>query len=369
MIDFTPTEEQRMICESVAAYARGAVRPRARDADEEGTIPGDIIATGWELGLVQSAIPEAYGGFGAQRSAVTGALVAEELAYGDLAVALHLLAPRLLAQPVIDYGSARQKERYLPRFTRDGLYPATAAVMEPRIDFDLTALATVARKDGKSWVLSGQKCLVPLGSQAETFLVYAATDRSGGYSGVQGFFVERGAPGLVVGERERNMGLRGLDTVELALEDCRVAAESRLGEEVGCDFERIMDASRLALSALAVGVARSAYDYAREYAKERRAFGRAVAQNQAIAFMLAEMAIEIDAVRLLLWEAAWMFDQGARVLRESYLAKRYAADMVLKVADNAVQVLGGHGYIRDYPVEMWLRNARGFGTFEGLAIV
>ena len=369
MIDFTPTEEQRMICESVAAYARDAVRPRARDADEEGTIPGDVVGTGWELGLLQSVIPEAYGGFGSQRSAVTGTLVAEELAYGDLAVALHLLAPRLLAQPVIDYGSTRQKERYLPRFTANGLYPATAAVMEPRIDFDLAGLATMARKDAKGWVLSGRKCFVPLGSRAETFLVYAATDPSGGYSAVQGFFVDRGMPGLTIGERERNMGLRALDTVELTLDGCHVPAENRLGEEAGCDFERIMDASRLALGGLAVGVARSAYDYARQYAKERRAFGRAIAQNQAIAFMLAEMAIEIDAVRLLVWEAAWKFDQGQRVLRESYLAKRYAADMVLKITDNAVQVLGGHGYIRDYPVEMWLRNARGFASFEGLAIV
>lgn len=369
MIDFTPTEEQRMICESVAAYARNAVRPRARDADEDGTIPGDVIETGWELGLVQSAIPEAYGGFGNPRSTVTGTLVAEELAYGDLAVALHLLAPRLLAQPVIDYGSARQKERYLPRFTSNGLYPVTAAVMEPRIDFDLAGLATVARKDGKGWALSGRKCIVPLGGRAETFLVYAASNQSSGYSAVQGFFVDRGTPGLTIGERERNMGLRALDTVELTLDGCQVPAENRLGEEGGCDFERIMDASRLALAGLAIGVARCAYDYARQYAKERRAFGRAIAQNQAIAFMLAEMAIEIDAVRLLTWEAAWKFDQSERVLRESYLAKRYAADMVLKVTDNALQVLGGHGYIRDYPVEMWLRNARGFASFEGLAIV
>jgi alkylation response protein AidB-like acyl-CoA dehydrogenase len=369
MIDFTPTEEQRMIRESVAAYTRDAVRPRARDADEDGTIPGEVIDTGWELGLVQSAIPEAYGGYGSQRSAVTGTLVAEELAYGDLAVALHLLAPRLLAQPVIDYGSPKQRERFLPRFTRNGLYPATAAVMEPRIDFDLAGLTTVARKEGAGWTLSGRKCFVPLGSRAETFLVYAATERSNGYAGVEGFFVDRGSSGLTIGERERNMGLRALDTVELTLDGCTVPAENRLGEEAGCDFERIMDASRLALAGLAIGVARSAYDYARQYAKERQAFGRAIARNQAIAFMLAEMAIEIDAVRLLTWEAAWKFDQGERVLRESYLAKRYAADMVLKVADNAVQVLGGHGYIRDYPVEMWLRNARGFASFEGLAIV
>jgi alkylation response protein AidB-like acyl-CoA dehydrogenase len=165
------------------------------------------------------------------------------------------------------------------------------------------------------------------------------------------------------------MGLRGLETTEVVLDGCRVPLEARLGEDGGCDFQRIMDASRIALGALAVGVARGAYDFAREYPKERRAFGRAIAQNQAIAFMLAEMATEIDAVRLLVWEAAWSFDQGKDVLRESYLAKRYAADMSLKVTDNALQVLGGHGYIRDFPVELWLRNARGFATFEGLAIV
>jgi alkylation response protein AidB-like acyl-CoA dehydrogenase len=369
MIDFTPTEEQRMITQSVAAFARDAVRPRARDADEDGRVPKDVIATGWELGLIQSVIPEAYGGFGSPRSAVTGTLVAEELAYGDLSIALHLLAPRLLAQPVIDYGTRQQQERHLPRFTANGLCPVTAAVMEPRIDFDLSSLATTARKDGDDWLLSGHKCFVPLGSQAETFLVYATTDATGGYEAVQGFFIQRGDRGLAVGERERNMGLRALDTAELVLDGCRVSADNRLGGDRGCDFGRIMDASRLAVSALALGLARSAYDYARDYARERRAFGRAIAQNQAIAFMLAEMAIEIDAVRLLLWEAAWKFDQGEPVRRESYLTKRYAADMVLKVTDNAVQVLGGHGYIRDYPVELWLRNARGFATFEGLAIV
>jgi len=218
-------------------------------------------------------------------------------------------------------------------------------------------------------VLSGEKCFVPLGSTAETFLIYARAEDRHGYDAVQGFLVDRGSAGLIVGERERNMGIKALDTTELVLDGCHVPAENRLGGDSGCNFQRIMDASRLAMGAMAVGVARAAYDYARAYAKERQAFGRAIAQNQSVAFMLGEMAIEIDAARLLVWEAAWGFDQERDVLRESYLAKRYAADMVLKVADNALQVLGGHGYVRDYPVEMWLRNARGFASFEGLAIV
>ena len=369
MIDFTPSEEQRIICESMAAFARGSLRAGAREADEAGTIPESVVKTAWDLGLIQNVIPEAYGGFGDERSAVTGVLIAEELAYGDLSLTLHVLAPRLLVQPVLEFGSPGQKERYLKRFANGAFQPVTAAVMEPRIDFDLAALATTATKEGKEYVLSGTKCLVPLGSQADTFLIYASTDPTRGYAGVDGFFVDRETPGLTVGGREANMGLKALDTTELTLERCRVPAENRLGEAAGSDFERIMDASRLALSAMAVGVARASYDYALAYAKERMAFGRAIAQNQAIAFMLAEMAIEIDAVRLLVWEAAWGFDQGNEVLRQSYLAKRYAAQMALKVADSAVQVLGGHGYIREHPVELWFRNARGFAAFEGLAIV
>jgi alkylation response protein AidB-like acyl-CoA dehydrogenase len=369
MIDFTPDEEQQMIRDTVAAFARDAVRPQARDADETEAIPESLIKTGWDLGLVQSVIPEAYGGFGSPRSAVTGVLAAEELAYGDLSIALHLLAPRLLIQPVIDFGSDRQKEQYLAPFSNGSFQPVTAAVMEPRADFDLAALATSAKKRGDKYVLSGTKCCVPLGGQAETFLVYATTDPAGGYEAVEGFFVNRGTSGLSIGEREKNMGLRALETAEITLDACGVPLENRLGGEAGSNFQRIMDASRLALGALAVGVARGAYEYALEYAKERKAFGRAIAQNQAIAFMLAEMATEVDAVRLLIWEAASNFDRGDDVLRESYLAKRYAGDMVLKVADNALQILGGHGYIRDFPVEMWLRNARGFAAFEGLAIV
>ena len=164
------------------------------------------------------------------------------------------------------------------------------------------------------------------------------------------------------------MGIKALRTHELTLDELRVDRSARLGGEAGIDFARLMNRSRVALAALAVGVARAAYDYAREYAKERKAFGVAIAQKQAIAFMLAEMAIEIDATRLLLRQAAWKLDRGEDAMREAYLVKHYAADMVLKVCDNAVQVLGGHGYIRDHPVELWLRNSRGFAAFEGMAI-
>src|SRR5579871_3323919 len=174
--------------------------------------------------------------------------------------------------------------------------------------------------------------------------------------------------GLSVGERERNMGLKGLATYEVALDGCRVGAEARLGGG-GADFARALDQSRIALAAMGVGVAHAAFDYARDYAKERKAFGVPIATKQAVAFMLADMAIEIDAARLLVWEAAWRLDRGEDARKESYLARNYVAAIALKVTDNAVQVLGGHGYIREHPVEMWLRNARGLSTFEGLATV
>ncbi|MFI5364784.1 MAG: acyl-CoA dehydrogenase family protein [Candidatus Binatia bacterium] len=369
MVSFQPSEEQQLIRDTVAAFASEQVRPRAHDADEAGVIPSDVIQQGWELGLVQSAIPEAYGGSGDTRSAVTGALVAEELAWGDLSIALHLLAPRLVVYPVLEMGTPEQKERILKTYAAAKFCAGSAAVMEPRWDFDLAALSATARGQNGSYVVNGAKCYVPLGDEAAHLLVYAATDGREGYERVSGFLVERDTPGLKVVEREKNMGLKGLSTHEIILENCRVPAANRLGGETGCDFAKLMNYSRVALASMAVGVARAAFEYARDYAKERKAFGVAIAQKQTIAFMLAEMALEIDATRLLTWEAAWKLDRGEDATREAYLAKNYASNMVLKVTDNAVQVLGGHGYIREHPVEMWARNGRGFAVFEGLAIV
>jgi alkylation response protein AidB-like acyl-CoA dehydrogenase len=369
MVSFQPSEDQQLIRDTVAAFAKEQVRPLAHEADETGEIPSSVIQHGWDLGIVQSAIPEAYGGAGDTRSAVTGALIAEELASADLSIALHLLAPRLVVYPVLDMGTAEQKERVLKTYVGAEFRAGSAAVMEPCYDFDLAALTATAKRDNGAYVLNGAKCYVPLGNQAEHLLVYARTENREGYDAVSGFLVDKGTPGLKVVEREKNMGLKGLETDELVLENCRVTAANRLGGDAGCDFAKLMNYSRVALAAMAVGVARAAFEYARDYAKERKAFGVAIGQKQAIAFMLAEMALEIDATRLLAWEAAWKLDRGDDALRASYLAKNYAANMVMKVTDNAVQVLGGHGYIREHPVEMWARNGRGFAIIEGLAMV
>jgi acyl-CoA dehydrogenase len=369
MIGFDLTEEQKMIRETVAAFALDEIRPAARSADETGTIPAELLQKGWDLGLVRGAIPEAYGGYGDARSAVTGAILAEELAFGDLAIALHMLAARLLAFPLISSGTDAQRDHYLTPLASDHFTPATAALMEPRFDFDPAAMATTARRDDGGFVLNGAKCYVPLATDAQTLLIYAVARPDDGFAGVDAFILSRETHGLTITGREQNMGIKGLATFELTLNDCRIEADARLGGEHGINFVRTLSESRVASAAMAVGVARAAYLYAREYAKERKAFGVPIATKQAIAFMLAEMATEVDAARLLVWEAASRLDKGEDALKESYQARNYAAQMALAVADNAVQVLGGHGYIRDHPVELWLRNARGFAILEGLAIV
>lgn len=368
MVDFQPTDEQQLIRETVASFAREQIRPVAREADETGQIPNTLIQQAWELGLVQSTIPEAFGGAGATPSAITGALVCEELGWGDLSIALHILAPWLVIQPVLALGSEEQKQHVLPVYAGEAFVAGTAAAMEPRFGFDVNEPATTATRHNGDFILDGAKCFVPLAAEAQHLLVYARSE-----DGLGVFLVPQGTPGLTVSEREKNMGLKAVATYELTLENCRVPAAARLAG----NLSSILNRSRVALASLAVGVARAAFEYARDYAKERRAFGTAIAQKQAIAFMLAEMATEIDAARLLTWEAAWKIDAGqdtpvgslSAATREACLAKNYAASMVLKVTDNAVQILGGHGYIRDHPVELWLRNGRGFATFEGLAIV
>ncbi len=359
MVSFEPSEDQQLVRDPVASFAREQIRPAARAADESGEVPDALVQQAWELGLVQGAVPEACGGHGDARSAVTSALVCEELAWGDLSIALHVLAPRLATHPIIELGSAAQQQQVLPAYTGARFVAAAAALTEPSFNFDLNECATTAARRNGSIVLNGAKCYVPLAAEAQHTLVYAH-----GEQGLGAFIVPRDTPGLAVVGREQNMGLKGLATYELQLNDCAVPAENALQG----DLRPVLNRMRIASASLAVGVARAASEYAREYAKERKAFGVFIAQKQAIAFMLAEMAIEIDAARLLTWEAAWKLDRGEDATREACLAKRYAATTALKVADNAVQVLGGHGYIRDHLVELFLRNARAFGVLDGLAI-
>ncbi len=364
MISFSPSEEQQMIVNMVKQFATDEIRETYRECDESGDIPAHIIDTAWELGLISSSIPEEHEGLGGEHSAITGSLIAEELAWGDLSMAMHILCPALVVFPILEMGTGEQKKKYLPAFCGETYKAATAALIEPRFNFDPYSLSATARLDGSDYVLSGEKCYIPLAADADLLLVYASENGNN-----QGFILEKSTSGLDIGEREKNMGIKALATYELTLKDCRVPRENRLGGEAGCDFGRIMNCSRVALSAMAVGVARAAFEYSRDYAKERVAFGEPIASRQAIAFMLAEMAIEVDATRLMTWEAAWKLDRKEDATKEASLTKTYADDMAVTVTDRAVQILGGHGYIRDHPVELWLRNGRGFATFDGMAIV
>ncbi len=364
MISFKPTEEQQMIVTLVKQFANDEMRKIYRECDENDEIPAHIIETAWSMGLVSSAIPEKYGGPGGEKSAVTGALLAEELAWGDLSMAMNILCPALVIMPLLELGTEEQKQKYLPAFCGDKFRAASAALIEPNFEFDAAALKTTASLKGSGYVLKGKKCFVPLAADANPLIVYAAEKGK-----TCGFIVDQGIDGLEIGEREKNMGIKALNTYELSLKNCSVPAESKLGGAKGADFNLIMNRSRVALSSMAVGVARAAYEYSRDYAKDRVAFGEPIASRQAIAFMLAEMAIEVDATRLITWEAAWTLDKGNEATKEASLVKSYADDMVLMVTDRAVQILGGHGYIREHPVELWLRNGRGFATFDGMAIV
>ncbi len=364
MISFQPTEDQKLVNETIARYVRERVVKARHDSDENRQLPTGLVEEGWSLGLLAGWVPEDFGGLGDEHSAVSGVLYAEELAAGDLALALHLLTPALVGVPLLHFGTTRQKERWLPMLAADKFAPLTAAWNEAHWDFDPLAPRTSAQREGNDYLLNGHKALVPLAPEAEALLVYALEDGQ-----VQAFLVEKSAAGLTVGPREKYMGLGGLATYELNLEQCRVPAEARLGGAAGINAAHLLAYSRVGLGALAVGLARSAFNYAKDYAKERLAFGRPIAQFQSIAFMLAEMAMEVDAARLMVWEAAWQLDQGSQALAESLLAKQYCDEVVLMVCDRSVQILGGHGYIREHPVELFLRNARAFTVINGLGMV
>jgi alkylation response protein AidB-like acyl-CoA dehydrogenase len=367
MLDFRPDEEQKMLVEAIGRYARERVRKVYRDAEESGVIPSEVVRAGWEIGLLPTGIPERYGGFG-EYSSVTGVLAVEEFAWGDLATTLNVMVPNLVAIPLLLCGTEEQKDRYLPRFCEGEMPPMTAALTEPVVQFNPYRLKTTAKRDGDEYVLNGTKTVVPLAAEAELILVYASENGI-----TQGFLVPADTPGLAIGGRERLMGVKSLPTHLITLSDCRVPVENRLGgdseSETGCDFQLILNHSRVALGAAAVGVARAGYEYALDYARHRVQFDEPIAHRQSIAFMLADMATELDEARLMVWEAAWMLDRGQDVSRETMVLKHHVDRMAVQVADRALQILGGYGYIREYPVELWLRNARGFSSFDGLAIV
>jgi acyl-CoA dehydrogenase len=362
MYSFDITSEQKMLVETVHRFAEKEMRPVFREAEETRRVPAKLVQSGWELGLLPGSIEPAYGGFG-DYSALTSALYLEELGWGDVGISLHLMTPNLFALPVALWGTEEQKRSYLEQFCNERFARATAALIEPLYQFDPADLKTTAEKQGDSYLVTGQKSYVPLADEAEYFLVYAKENNV-----TQAFIVPAGAPGLQIGERTMLMGVKAFGVYAVDFQEVRIPVENRLGGSKGIRLSRLLTVSRMALAALAVGQARAAYEYALAYAKERTTFGAPIAHRQSIAFMLANMRIEIEATRLMVWEAAYRYDTRQDATKAAVLAKQYADKMVLDITDSAVQILGGHGYVRDHPVELWLRNGRGFATWDGLLL-
>lgn len=363
MIDFEPINEQKMLVNSISRFAEGPMRRVFRESEEDGKVPAEIVRSGWDFGLLPSGIPEDLGGFG-EYCCVTGALALESFSYGDLGITLNITTPNLMAIPIFLAGTEEQKRKHLPGFCGSAPPRVSAAMMEPSIHVDLRNLSTSARRENGSYIINGTKMCVAHADNVDLILVYADEDGR-----TQAFLVPGDTEGLITGSREKLMGIRAFPTHRVQFQNCRVPLASKLGGNEGIDFGIILNHCRLAMSAAAVGVARAAYDYAREYAKNRVQFEEPIAHRQSIAFMLAEMAIDVDAAHLLILETAWHLDRGDDATKETTIMKQFVDKMVLRVADRAVQVLGGYGYVREYPVELWLRNARGFSSLEGLSIL
>lgn len=366
MIAFGPTEEQELIRQTVHEFAAGEMREIARACDEKHELPEELLQKSWELGLVAGGIPESYGGGGIGRSPITNALVLEELGWGDAPLAAATMTPALFVQPILDFGTDEQKQAYLPLFTGSKFHAATLALLEPSFTFDPGNLRTVAEPKGAGFSLTGAKRLVPLAASASHLLVVARGARDG-LAGLEAFIVPRDAKGLSIAPAaERTLGFQCLPRFSVTLDRVEVPAAARLGGEKGIDGARLVNSVRAASCALALGLARGVMELAIPYAKDRVAFEQPIAQKQAIAFMLAEMQIEVSSMRHLVWKAASQLENGLDATRATTLAQTYVNREVMKIADNGLQVFGGHGFIREYPVEMWYRNARALTVNEAV---
>ena len=364
MICFELSEEQSVMKETAAKMVKNLIADNAHQMDEEGQIPDSYLDTFWELGTTPYMIPEEYGGYGMGVSPLMNSLVLEELAAGDMGYAVAATLPGLVVQAVLDLGSEPQKEQYLPDYCGDTYTTGTLAICEKHFGSDPAEPRTTAVKKNGSVILNGEKCLVPMANRAEHVLVWAGLDGKNAL-----FMVDKNTPGMSIGEREKNIGPNTLETYTVSFNDCEIPAEQQLGDGEDLACRKILHRTRTALSAMGTGIARASFEYARDYAKERVQFGEPIAGRQSVAFMIAEMAYEVDAMRLMTWKAASALEARKDAARSSYLAKLYAGEMAMKVTDFGVQVLGGHGYVRDHPVERYYRNGRTIAVLEGMAAV
>jgi alkylation response protein AidB-like acyl-CoA dehydrogenase len=364
LFDLNPDEEQQMLCEAVRGYAAEKIRPAAAEADGACATPPELLGEISELGLGTLGIPEDLGGVMHEQAAVTGVLVAEALAHGDMGIACAALAPAAFATAIGRWGSAEQQAAYLPAFTGEHPPAAALAILEPQPLFDPMRLTTTARKDPDGWILSGLKSLVPRAGEAELFIIAAATETIGPAL----FVVEAGAGGLFT-EPEPAMGLRAAATGRLALEGVRVPAAAMLGQGSRAIYSECVHRARIAWCALAAGTAQAVLDHVIPYVNERSAFGEPISNRQAVAFAVSDIAIETAGIRLASLRAASRADEGQSFARESALARELCARHASWVGSEGVQLLGGHGYIKEHPVERWYRDLTAAGVMEGALLL
>jgi acyl-CoA dehydrogenase len=363
MVDFTLTDEQKNLRDLAHDFAEKEIRPVAWEYDKDGTWPQAIIDKAFEVGLMNTHIPEEYGGPGL--STLDGCIIEEELAWGCSGIQTSLGCNGLASAPVVIAGSEETKQTYLRQLTEEGKL-ASFCLTEPGAGSDVSSMRTKAVKKGDKYVITGQKCFITNGQYADWYTVYAKTDPDAGHRGISAFVVPRDDT-IVIDKKEDKLGQRASNTATVTFNETEIPAANLLGEE-NKGFKVAMatlDTTRPGVAAMATGIARAAFEFATAYSKERVQFGVPIAMHQAIQFMIADMATKIHAARLMTWQAATLLDQGKRNTLESSHAKRFAADSAMEIATDAVQVYGGYGFIKEYPVEKLMRDAKIMQLYEG----
>jgi len=364
MVDFNLSDIQREFQQLARDFAQNEVVPKAAYHDETAEYPREVLKKAWELGLMNLHIPEDCGGL--ELGSFESVLINEEIAAGCSGICTAMSSNILAEQPLLVAASDEVKKKFLAPMTEEFLL-AAYCVTEPGAGSDVQGIRTTAVKKGNDYVINGQKMWITNASVANWFFVLAYTDREAGHKGMTGFVVPADTPGIIVGKKEQNMGQRCSDTRGITFEDVVVPAEYRLGDE-GKGWMVAMNAfdhTRPMIACMATGVAQAAMDYATAYALERKAFGVPIAKHQAVAFMLADMARDVEAARLLTWQAAWMADNGVNGTKAASIAKLFAADACMRICTDAVQVYGGYGFNKEYPVEKLMRDAKIFQIYEG----
>lgn len=367
LFDLTPTDEQQMTRDVVQRFAREEMAAVARPSDEAAQLPDGFLLRTVDLGLNFMPVPEALGGVGAGRSPISNILNMEDLAQGDMSMAIAALAPLSVINCVLDSGTEEQQAAVTNTLMSDDFIPAALVMMEPGIGFNVSRLKTTATEqaDG-SYVLNGNKSMVAFGSDAKVLVVFAATQSAAGDDqGVQGFVLAGDTVGLVF-EKEDYMGLRPLPLYAMSLGDVSVPATAKLRDDF--DLKQFHNLSKIAIAALAVGTCQAVLDYVVPYVNERVAFGEPISNRQSVAFMVADMATELEALRLMVYRAAAQAEQGIDCTRMAFLAHRQAIKYGMKIGTDGIQLLGGHGFTREHPVELWYRNLRGLAMLDGMLL-